>query len=66
MKLALIPQWKKALKLASVQIALVLVVLESLQAMVDLLPDSVAQVIRGILVAALPFARLIQQHVEDE
>ena len=62
--IALIPEWKRCLKMASFQIALILIVLESLQAMVDFMPPDVAQVVRGILITALPVARLIKQNIE--
>ena len=61
----LIPEWKRCLKMASFQIALILIILESLQAMVEFMPPDIAQVVRSILIAALPVARLMQQNTRD-
>lgn len=64
--MSLIPEWKRCLKMASFQIALILIVLETAQALVDLMPPDIAQVVRGILIAALPIARLMKQNVKDK
>ncbi len=65
MMIALVPEWKRCLKMASFQIALILIILESLQAVVEFMPPDIAQVVRSVLIAALPVARLIKQNIKD-
>lgn len=62
----LIPEWKRCLKMASFQIALILIALETLQALVEFMPSDIAQVVRSVLIAALPVARLIKQNVKGK
>ena len=61
----LIDNVKESWKLASVQISLLLIVLESLQAYADCFPEPYASTIRTILITAIPVARLLKQKVKD-
>lgn len=57
----LVDNWKKALKMASVQLSLLIIVLEAVNAMLPEMPDEYASVARPVLLVALPMARLIKQ-----
>jgi hypothetical protein len=64
--LTLIENWKECYKLASFQIAVVLIMLEGLQAMYVFMPDSLADPVRAVLVTLLPIVRLIKSKVKDK
>lgn len=57
----LVDNWKKALKMASVQLSLLIIVLEAVNAVLPEMPDEYASVARPILLVVLPMARLIKQ-----
>ena len=65
-KLTLIDNWKKCYKLASFQIAMILIILEGLQAFYVFMPDSVSNLISAVLMTAIPLARIIKSQVKDE
>ena len=64
--LTLIDNWKKCYKLASFQIAMLLIILEGTQAFYMFMPDDIANPIRAILVTLLPVVRLIKSQVKDK
>ena len=66
MNLTLIENWKSCYKLASFQIAMVLIVLEGVQAFYVFMPDDIVNPIRAILVTLLPVVRLLKQSVKDK
>lgn len=65
-KLTLIDNWKSCYKLASFQIAMLLIVLESIQYAYVFMPEGVAEPVRFILAMAIPAARLIKQKTKDK
>ena len=65
-KLSLIDNWRNCYKLASFQIAMVLIILEGVQAFYVFMPEDVANPIRAILVIALPVVRLIKSNTKDK
>jgi hypothetical protein len=64
--MTLIDNWKTCYKLASVQIAMALIILEGLQAFYVFMPDDIANPIRAVLVTLLPVVRLIKSQVKDK
>ncbi len=63
--LTLIDNWRDCWKLASFQVAILLIALESLQAWSQFLPVDVAEYIRNILIAAIPIVRAFKLKVKD-
>jgi len=57
----LIDNWKKALSMASVQLSLLIIVLEALNTMLPEMPEEYAAYVRPFLLVGLPVARLIKQ-----
>lgn len=64
-KLSLIDNWKQCYKLASFQIAAIIVVLNTLQSATALMPPEVAQWLNIVLPGALMIARNFKQKVKD-
>lgn len=61
----LIDNWKSCWKLSSFQIAFILIILETLQQTVDLIPEPYAGYIRSALIGLIPVARLLKQNIKD-
>lgn len=65
-KLTLIDNWKSCYKLASFQIALIIIVLNTLQSMTSLMSPEIAQWLNITLPGVLMIARNFKQHVKDK
>lgn len=57
----LVENWKKALSMASVQLSLIIIVLEAVNTMMPQMPEEYAAYVRPFLLVALPVARLMKQ-----
>ena len=60
-EMKLIDNWKKALSMASLQLSLIIIVLEAANAMLADMPEEYATYARPFLLVALPVAWLIKQ-----
>lgn len=65
MKLTLIDNWRNCWKLASFQIAVLLIAIEGLQAVTQIMPGEIANYVSTTLLALIPLARLVKQNVKD-
>ncbi len=65
MKLTLIDNWKQCWKLATFQISMLLILLETSNAWIGYLPAEYADVIRNLLIVAIPLARNFKLRVKD-
>lgn len=59
----LIENWKDCWKMASFQIAVVLIILEFVQVMMNGLPTEPTGYVNAALLLVLPLARLLQQNI---
>lgn len=57
----MVENWKKALQMSSVQLSLLIIILEAANAMLPEMPEEYATYLRPILLVLLPVARLIKQ-----
>lgn len=57
----LVENWKKALSMASVQLSIIIIVLEAVNTMMPQMPEEYATYVRPFLLIALPLARLMKQ-----
>lgn len=57
----LVDNWRKALSMASVQLSLIIIVLEAVNTMMPQMPEEYAVYVRPFLLVALPVARLMKQ-----
>ena len=57
----LVDNWKKCWRMASFQLAVLITVLEVVNVYVESMPDEYANMIRPVLLLALPIARLVKQ-----
>lgn len=57
----MVDNWKKALQMSSVQLSLLIIVLEALNTTLPDMPEEYATYLRPLLLVLLPVARLIKQ-----
>lgn len=59
--MSLIANWKEAWKMTSFQLSIILIVLETVNAMLASMPEEYASYLRPFLLATIPIARVWKQ-----